>query len=231
MTHAPVGLMGKHPEYGDFLRAGLSDHVVDALNGWLDGCLPTLRDQMGQGWADFWDQAQDLRFWIGRAVLGRTLIGVLRPSRDRVGRRFPLLLVAEGVDHPAPLGAAGDQTPWEVLSEHLDDMQPGQGSAALLNGLDLSLPAEGEAAQQAGPVLWAHHPGGDLLALLHSAEGPDADRARLTRSYWWAPGYRDKTVNRAANWLGCPGLPEAQALAWLLAGVPGEAPQDGEEGA
>ena len=229
MTDAPVGLMGKHPGYGDFLRAGLSDEVVDRLNGWLDACLPPLRDQMGEGWGPFWDTAQDLRFWIGRAVLGTTLTGVLHPSRDRVGRRFPLILVAEGADVPLPLGDDADQAPWEVLSEHLEDMQAGQGSAALLEGLTLTLPAEDTAATT-GPTLWAHHPEGDLAALLRSAETPDADRARLTRSYWWAPGVRSKTQNRAATWLACPGLPEPQALGWLLGGVPGETQTESEEG-
>lgn len=226
MSQAAIGLMGKHSGYGDFLRAGLSDELVDALNRWCDTCLPPLRDQMGEGWGPFWDGAQDLRFWIGRAVLGRTVLGVLRPSRDRVGRRFPLLLVAEGAAVDLPLGEDAEQGPWEALVEHLDEMQPGQGSAALLEGLSLELPAE-DAGDGIGPTLWAHHPEGDLAALLRSAEAPDAARARLTRSYWWAPGKRDKTQNRAATWLACPGLPKAQALAWLLNGVPGAA----EEGA
>ncbi|MBL3567411.1 type VI secretion system-associated protein TagF, partial [Rhodovulum sulfidophilum] len=32
---ASIGLLGKHPGYGDFLRAGLSDGVADGLTGWI----------------------------------------------------------------------------------------------------------------------------------------------------------------------------------------------------
>ncbi|MFK7836784.1 MAG: type VI secretion system-associated protein TagF [Sulfitobacter sp.] len=220
MAQATLGLMGKHPGYGDFLQAGLSAEVVDGLNLWLDSSLPVVRDQMGEDWGAFWDHAQSLRFWIGRAVLGRTLIGILHPSRDRVGRRFPLLLMVEGADVALPLGAEADQSAWEALADHLTEMQPGQGAAALLDGASIEVGAEDEQMAALGPTLWAHHPEGDLQSLLRSAAAPDAARAQLSRSYWWAPGEDSKTAQRAATWLACPGLPEPQALGWLLGGMP-----------
>lgn len=222
MGKAVIGIMGKHPGYGDFLQAGVSEQLVDVMNSWLDACLPVLRDQMGEGWGPFWDGAQDLRFWIGRGVLGQTVVGLLHPSRDRVGRRFPLILLASGADVPVPLGDAADQSPWEAMAAHLDQMEAGQGAAALLEGVNIEIAAEGESHAAVGPTLWAHHPEGNLEALLASAAGPDAARAQLTRSYWWATGSQGKEGDRAATWLGCPGLPEAQALGWLLGGVAGE---------
>lgn len=229
MGNAAIGLMGKHPGYGDFLQAGLSDHVVEVMNAWLDACLPPLRDQMGEGWGAFWDNAPTLRFWIGRAVLGRTVAGVLQPSRDRVGRRFPLILMSEGCHVGLPLGTGADQGPWAALEDHMGEMQPGQGGAALLTGLDLNLPAEDEMTAQLGPTLWAHHPEGDLDALLASAAEPDAQRAQLSRSYWWTPGVQTRRISRAATWLACPGLPEPQAMGWLLGGVPGTPTKTAED--
>lgn len=222
MGAAQIGIMGKHPGYGDFLQAGVSEHMVEAFNGWLDATLPPLRDQMGDGWGAFWDQAQDVRFWIGRAVFGRTVVGILRPSRDRVGRRFPLIILAEGADMPAPLGETTDQAMWDAFAEHLNEMEPGHGAAALLTDVTFEIVSEDESHAALGPTLWAHHPEGDLPALLASAAAPDADRAQLTRSYWWAPGIQTKKRNRAATWLGCSGMPEPQALGWLLGGVAGE---------
>ena len=166
-ANARLGLMGKHPGYGDFLRAGLTNETAEALENWLDKTLSELRDSLGNNWAVFWDHSQDLRFWTGRAVLGCTVAGVLRPSRDRAGRRYPLILAAEAVT---------------------------------------------------GPTLWAHHPEGNLDALLSSAASVDAERAILNRSYWWAPG----TKERAAVWLGCSDLPTAPALGWLFAGLAAE---------
>lgn len=215
---ATLGLIGKHPGYGDFLRAGLSDAVAIGLEHWLDAVLSELRDEVAGGWPEFWGNAQDLRFWIGSAVLGRGLIGVLRPMSDRTGRRFPLILAAEGAAVLPPVQDA-DQGPYDILAAHLDVMQPGQGASALLAGLTLDLPAEESGL---GPTLWAHHPTGDLAALLRSAAAVDASRAQLSRSYWWASG----GPSRAAVWLGCPGLPGAQALGWLLTGVASEGVAD-----
>lgn len=209
-----IGVMGKHPGYGDFLRAGLSERMADALSAWLDQSLVALRDDMGNGWAGFWDGAQDLRFWIGRGVLGRTLAGVLRPSRDRVGRRYPLILLLEGAAITPPV-IDTDQEVWDCLAAHLDAMTPGDGARALLEGLSPPAVAEDPLTAATGPTIWAHHPEGDLAALLRAAAAADAERACLTRSYWWAP----ESPGRTAVWLGCPGLPEVSALAWLLAGV------------
>lgn len=218
---AVVGLIGKHPGYGDFLHAGLSPALAEALSQWLDSSLAGLRDQLGNDWAGFWDGAQDLRFWIGRAVLGRTLAGVLRPSRDKVGRRYPLLLLAEGAALGSPLESP-DQAPWQALADHLDAMRPGQGAAALLQGLMADFLAEpGDSAdiapQPQAQVIWAHRVDGDLAGLLAAAGPADRDRAALGRSYWWAPA----GPGRAACWLGVPGLPDAAALGWALAGVAG----------
>lgn len=215
-----IGVMGKHPGYGDFLRWGLSDAIVDGLTRWTDAVLPPLRDQMGESWGDFWDGSQALRFWIGRGVLGRTLSGVYVPSRDRVGRRYPLLVLCEGGHVPAPLGQT-DQGPWEGIEAHMANMQAGQGAKALLDGLDLAVSPEDAHLAAEGPTLWAHHPEGNLGALLRSAAEVDAERAQILRSYWWTPG----AEGRAPVWLGCPGLPEAAGLGWLLAGVPAEAPE------
>lgn len=212
-----IGIMGKHPEYGDFLRWGLSDPIVDGLTRWTDAVLPPLRDQMGEEWGAFWDNSQTLRFWIGRGVMGRTLTGVFQPSRDRVGRRYPLLLLCEGAHVPAPM-VQQDQGPWEAMEAHLAQMQAGQGAKALLEGLQFDLPVEDAHTAAEGPTLWAHHPEGNLGALLRSAAEVDAMRAQVLRSYWWT----DAADGRAPVWLGCPGLPEAAGLGWLLAGVPAE---------
>lgn len=217
-----VGILGKHPGFGDFLRHGLSEDVAGRVAGWIDPTLHALRDQQGDRWDGFWDAARSLRFWIGRAVAGRTLAGVMRPSRDRVGRRYPLVLMAEGADLPAPVEAPG-QAFYEALETHLDSALPGEGAKSLLSGLDpAALPVAAETPEMLalGPILWAHHPEGDLSALLEAAGPVDRARATTTRSYWWAPG----APGRAAIWLGQPGLPAPAALGWLLAGVPAAVP-------
>jgi len=123
MTRAPVGVIGKHPDYGDFLRHGLSDPIADGLMDWIDRTLSEVKDSAGKGWEALWDNAPRTRFWIGSGVFGATLAGVWQPSRDRVGRRYPLLLLVEGADLPAPVDPGHDPGPWDVMERHVAAMR------------------------------------------------------------------------------------------------------------
>lgn len=222
VSRIEVGVLGKHPGYGDFVRHGVPEDVADLLMEWIDTTLTEVRDQLKADWADFWDNGQELRFWLGRGVLGQTTIGIFQPSRDRVGRRYPLLLLAQGVAVEAPV-IDRDQRPWDVLSSQMKRMQPGQGAAALVRGVDadaLFVAPEPAEASDMGPVIWAHHPEGDLDALLESAAPVDHGRAATTRSYWWSTA----THGRAPVWLAHPGLPGGSALAWCIGGVPMDGP-------
>ncbi|MFN3145136.1 MAG: type VI secretion system-associated protein TagF [Paracoccaceae bacterium] len=210
-----IGILGKHPDFGDFLHSGLSDESSSGLSIWLDKTLSELRDSQGEEWPRFWDAANLLRFWIGRAVLGRSLAGILVPSHDRVGRRYPLVLAVEGARLPMPT-IDPNQAFWTALEEHLARQRSDatRGAVGLIDGLDLNLSADG-VPEDNGDVLWAHRPDGDLEALLRAASREDPSRAATGRSYWWSPG----NDTHAATWLGCNGLPKSDALGWILAGV------------
>lgn len=224
-----VGILGKHPGYGDFIRHGLSDATAQDFEKWLNTTLHSLRQQMGDAWPDFWDRAISLRFWVGRGVMGKTLAGVLVPSHDKVGRRYPFVLMAEAVGIASPV-ADQDQAFYEFLEQHLQRMQHGQGGAALLEGIGLeTLPAGQEAAEDLaqGPLIWAHQPSGDLGALLRAAGPVDQARAATSRSYWWAP---PRANGMPAMWLGHTGLPDAHALGWLLSGNLGQQSPQADRG-
>lgn len=209
---ASLGILGKHPGFGDFLSHGISETARQGLDGWLTACLPPLRDRLGEGWEPFWDNAPVLRFWIGRALAGRTLVGVLRPWHDRVGRRFPLILLAEGAALAPPV-LEGDQGFHAALEAHLDRAVPGEGARSLLDGFDPALlpAAETEADLAEGPTVWAQRGDGDLVRLLAEAAPVDHARAATGRSYWWTEGPR-------AIWLAQAGMPGADAMGWLLGG-------------
>ena len=42
-----VGLYGKLPSHGDFLRRRTSDAFVDRWDGWLQGCMAASRSKLG----------------------------------------------------------------------------------------------------------------------------------------------------------------------------------------
>lgn len=212
-----VGLMGKHPAFGDFLSARVLYEVETALTAWIDRSLTALRAELQKDWAEFWRHGQVLRFWIGREVFGQSVLGIYRPWHDKVGREYPLLLVVQGARVVFPgYGGAVDQTPWEALENHLANTRAATGGgAALLEGLEIDLPPETDAERLQGKTIWAHQTDGDLTALLRQAAQADPARAALGRSYWWSPG----DSYRTAVWLGCDGLPDPRALGWLLAGT------------
>lgn len=139
------GLYGKHPARGDFLLSGLPGALAAPLEGWLDTALAGAREALGPRWETVWDGSGNdgagLRFWIGEAVWGQALCGVLLPSRDGVGRRFPLLVLWSDPDPaalPPPPAIDPDQGWYAALAGQLRGLRdgpgptPGEGAAALL---------------------------------------------------------------------------------------------------
>ncbi len=208
---AGVGICGKHPGFGDFLSAGLSEVALNGLTTWLDQVLPEIRDAVGADWEAVYDHAPQLRFWVGPEVLGTPLCGVMQPSRDKVGRRYPLILAEEGGDALPPVLDPA-QARYTRLAQHLAEAQPvlGEGARGLLSGL--SPPDEGGEIESA---FWAANPKSELSDLFGDVSTADHLRAAGRRSYWWTPG----DGHRASALHAGPGLPEAPAMLWLIRGM------------
>ncbi|MEP5630785.1 MAG: type VI secretion system-associated protein TagF [Tateyamaria sp.] len=209
-------LYGKHPGFGDFLSLGLERGAQDGIETWLQKVLPATRVMLGAAWEDSWDMAPDLRFWIGPDILDMPLCGIWRASRDRVGRRYPLMLGLGGVVTPPPVHGVHDAATYVALSAHLDaiaDRTAEQGDAqGLIEEADLP-PVSGTPydADTKG-MLWGTRKDDDLDHLFRDAIEADAFYAQYGRSHWWQPG----TIRHEAGWLSINGLPDAEAMCWLL---------------
>jgi type VI secretion system protein ImpM len=91
-----VGFYGKLPSHGDFLRRRASDGFVAVWDAWLQDGLSASRAALGDAWLDVYLTSPVWRFTASAGVGGQSPIaGVMVPSVDRVGRYFPLTLVAE----------------------------------------------------------------------------------------------------------------------------------------
>ncbi len=214
------GVYGKHPAKGDFVEYGVPPALLRVLEGWLDKALAEARESLGPAWDQVWPEAPHLCFWLGEAIWGEPVAGVLAPSRDRVGRRFPLVWLASGADVPPPpvTGVAPDW--WAALSAHAaaalaraEVAQP----AALLDGAPRPL-GEGVAGV-AAPEFWAARPGSDVAALWADVTVADHRRAAAGRSYWWVTG-------EAGTVAAAPVASEAFAAE--TAAPPEEMPQEAE---
>jgi type VI secretion system protein ImpM len=101
-----IGLFGKFPSHGDFLRRRVSDAFVDAWDGWLGECLASSREALGERWLDVYLTSPAWRFLCAAGACGPApVIGLMVPSVDRVGRYFPFTLVATLPDEVDPIAA------------------------------------------------------------------------------------------------------------------------------
>ncbi len=91
-----VGFYGKLPSHGDFLRRRVSDAFVGVWDAWLQECVAASRDALADRWLVVYLTSPAWRFVCAPGACGPSPVaGVMVPSVDRVGRYFPLTLVAE----------------------------------------------------------------------------------------------------------------------------------------
>ncbi len=196
-----LAVYGKHPAKGDFLEAGIPPSLKGLLEGWLDAVLAEARADLGPAWEQVWRDAPVLRFWLGEAIWGQPVAGVMAASQDRVGRRFPLVLLCAGTEAarvPAPtIGSDGGW--YDAMAAHLAVGLARRDLAApsdLLTGAVLPGAVEGQ--PEPGPdAFWAVRPGSSLTELLADIALTDHRRAVAGRSYWWVAG-QDAPVEEPA---------------------------------
>jgi type VI secretion system protein ImpM len=90
-----TGLYGKMPAHGDFVRRNLPRSFVAPWDEWLQEAIAAARDALEDRFDTVWDAAPTWRFRLPPGACGPDAsAGVLAPSEDMVGRRFPLTLAA-----------------------------------------------------------------------------------------------------------------------------------------
>lgn len=211
-----VALIGKHPGVGDFITAGtLSPDLMRGILDWLAATLGNWREGTGPAWEVAFDAAPALMFWVGpEHAAGQSLRGAMIPSRDRTGRRFPLMLVQS----PAGPGPFARHDPGfdQAASAELARLagMPTLDARAEVEAIAAVLPRPGE--DDGAPVsttFWALNPTlgpGELMADLAMTE---AHHAQAGRSVWWFAAEGQPT-----GLLSCANWPEAVQMGWLLSG-------------
>jgi type VI secretion system protein ImpM len=115
-----VGLYGKLPSHGDFLRRRVSDAFVDVWDAWLQNGLAASRELLGAGWLETYLTSPAWRFVCTAGGCGADAVaGVMVPSVDRVGRYFPITLVWQLPDEAIPLSVMTRGHDWFEAAERL----------------------------------------------------------------------------------------------------------------
>lgn len=92
-----VAVFGKVPRMGDFLRVGSGGPAGEALEQFVEQGLGYAESKRGQGWPSVYSAGATYAFLFRpprSSSVRDALVGVIKPSGDSVGRRFPLVVYA-----------------------------------------------------------------------------------------------------------------------------------------
>lgn len=91
---SPVGAFGKVPGAGDFLRANAAVEPIPSFEAWVTSGMEWA-DGRVNGWPALFAAGAPYAFMFRAprgAHAGKLAVGVIRPSHDAVGRKFPLAI-------------------------------------------------------------------------------------------------------------------------------------------
>jgi len=232
---SPVGFYGKLPCKGDFLQRRVSQEFVDAWDPWLQECMHASRQQLGEAWLQAYLNGPVWRFALAEGVCGGgAYAGVMVPSVDRVGRYFPLALLAQLSTEECLLEVACGGAAWFDAAETLA-VEALQASDLDLESFDdrvsdlagrLARASAAEAAYLVGlmqqgdfastPAQWQVPltDGRSLQNAVNAFASRELQRVLRPLALWWTDG----SDAVAPGWLCTRGLPDPQSFAALLAG-------------
>ncbi len=102
-TPINVAVFGKTPRMGDFLRVGAGGPAGEALEQWVEQGLGMAEARRGRYWPSLYGAGATYAFIFRpprTSTTKETLVGVIKPSVDSVGRRFPLVVYATALPRP-----------------------------------------------------------------------------------------------------------------------------------
>lgn len=229
---APVGFYGKLPCRGDFLQRRVSQEFVDVWDAWLQRCLAESIRHMQERWLEAYLTSPVWRFVLSPGICGDGAYGgVMVPSVDRVGRYFPLTIVASWEPEDCALAVACGAHAWFDRAEELALDAPEASDFDLFDGRVAQLPALGNGQDAAeAAALRVHLDRTDVAAevmrwrvplrSVHSLQravnllaARELERALQPLSLWWSDGSKDTEP----TWVCQRGLPPPEAFAGMLA--------------
>jgi type VI secretion system protein ImpM len=199
-----IGFFGKVPSHGDFISDGLERELIGTFDDWMRSGLHACADLFSGRWSEIFTSSPPIRFIIESGIWGNcAYAGVLVPSADRVGRKYPLAIIAQLNSfrkHPRTLYL--DDT-WFMAAEALaETSMTGDFDMSRFNTsvkkLRLPKPREED-------------------------DAPEMVRGRAPTSIWW----RIDPVSRRARGLKFDGKPKASDFLRLFSDMAGKGEEDG----
>jgi type VI secretion system protein ImpM len=225
-AEAAPGFHGKLPAKGDFITRRLPRAFLDPWDSWLQDVIGGSRARMGEAWLDAYLTSPIWRFALSAGLCGETAAaGVVMPSVDRVGRYFPLTIVALLAGAVDLLGVPVAAAAWFGKAEDL--VRSALADAFDFEGFDAQVAALGApVAGESGPAAAAGvvEAEAGLRIAIPSADAVDQAYRRLAArfldsacprcSLWWTAGSEDG----GATFIASKGLPSAEGFPAFLDG-------------
>lgn len=230
-----VGFYGKLPCRGDFLQRRAPQDFVDAWDAWLQACIHESRQSLQDAWLNTYLTGPVWRFALSSGACGEgAYAGILVPSVDRVGRYFPLTVIAQLAADDCPLAIACESPEWfdsaeslvldALQAEALDFDTFDEQVALLRERLDGARASEASRLMASvrnsdfpGRVSRWHVPLGGVTSLQSAVNAlayREMSRALQPLALWWTQG----SGALAPSWLSTSGLPEPRTFVAMLTG-------------
>ncbi len=192
------------------MRVGLGPEVVQPWDGWLQDGLHTLAETLGERWEVCYMSAPVWRFTLPPDVVGPSgLRGVMMPSVDRVGRKFPLTLAGATTEMGLASHLAADGIFGELEDLVLSALEDDMTVEALKEGLgqigEGPVPVVSRVESAAGSALRVSGDGVTAAVLAAHVSPPNDDK-----TIWSAHMEGDCRL------FTCAGLPDAEGLLALF---------------
>ena len=210
-----VGFFGKIPAKGDFVRHNVADEAARAFEQYIQESNDALRGQDGTM------PENAIRTVFTKAGSDKTVIAVLVPSEDKVGRKYPLVIftLTNAAQTPAqfstlPVAWAPFLEGASRLGERAQEMEVDQLKASV--GA-LPIPSVGEvtAAEEMCRRALQHPLGDELHARLFGGGKPDAHLYAYQTFLTACQDAAKDDPSKAATVLDCPVRVDVDLFVWL----------------
>jgi type VI secretion system protein ImpM len=230
-----VGFYGKLPCRGDFLQRRAPQEFVDAWDAWLQECIHESRQRLQDSWLETYLTAPVWRFVLSSGVCGEGVYaGIFVPSVDRVGRYFPLTVIAQLTPEDCPITIACGNGGWfegaealvlDALESQALDFDTFDERIALLRErfnpqsfADSQDPARILATSEFPAVFGQWHlpmaSADSLQSTVNAFAYREMNRALHPLAIWWTQG----SSALSPSWLATRGLPSTRAFVAMLTG-------------
>ena len=196
----PCNLYGKLPTKRDFIAVGATRDFLDQWEPWLQSSVSASQATLKDQWQQAFLRAPIWRFWLGAELCGATTIGAFMPSLDRIGRYFPLTLMANA-DQGATIAPPeiDSQDDWFKAAEDflISTLDQETFEAAIQDLHELAAPRQTSSAPAAGvfvdrnATVSIKNDERHFADVFESLRRADPDNIYAGTTFWWTAGGED----------------------------------------